>query len=155
MVIEKKLEELGIVLPEAPAPVATYVPYRIAGNMLYISGQGPMMNGKIMYTGRLGANLSVEDGWQAARLCALNLLAQMKSAVGDLDNIRQIVRVTGYVASADTFTEQPRVINGATDLLAKVFGPSGIPARCAVGVNVLPFDTPTEVDLIAEICPAG
>lgn len=151
MIVEKKLAELGIVLPEAPAPVATYVAFKISGNMLHISGQGPMVNGRMMYTGKLGKSLGIEEGYQSARLCALNLLAQMKKAVGDLDKIKQIVRVTGYVASADSFTEQPKVINGAIDLLAQVFGPAGIPARCAVGVNVLPFDTPTEVDLIAEI----
>jgi enamine deaminase RidA (YjgF/YER057c/UK114 family) len=151
MLTEQKLAELGITLPEAPAPVATYVPWKIVGNMLYVSGQGPMANGKVLYTGKLGVNLTVEEGYQSARYCAFNLLAQMKKAVGDLDRIVQIIRLTGYVASADTFTQQPKVINGATDLLFQVFGQAGIPTRCAVGVNVLPFDTPTEVDLMAEI----
>ena len=151
MIIEKKLAELGILLPDAPAAVATYVPFKIAGNMLYISGQGPIVSGRLKYTGKVGATLSPEEGYQSARLCALNLLAQMKKAVGNLDKIVQIVRLTGYVASADDFYEQPKVINGATDLLALVFGPAGIPTRCALGVNVLPFDTPTEVELIAEI----
>jgi len=151
MDINKRLEELGIELPNAPDPIGSYVPYRIVGNMVFLAGQGAHFNGKSQYVGKVGGNLSKEDGYQAARLSGLNLLAQLKKAIGDLNRVKQIVSVHGYIACENDFLEQPAVINGASDLLIQVFGEAGKHARVAMGTNVLPTDTPVEVELIAEI----
>jgi len=151
MKIEKRLCDLNIELPTPPKPVASYVSYKIIGNMLYVSGQGPVINGRKMYSGKVGAELTAEEGYQAARWCAVNLLAQMKKAVGDLDNIKQIVHIKGFVASADNFFGQPQVINGASDLMVEVFGEDGRHTRCALGTNTLPDNIPAEVEVIAEI----
>lgn len=148
---EEKLKKMGLILPDAPTPIASYLPYKIAGNMLYISGQGPIYNGKQMYTGKVGGTCSMEDGYEAAKYCALNLLAQMKAAVGDLDRIQEIVNLKGFVSSEDDFHCQPAVINGASDLLVELFGESGRHTRCALGVNSLPTDIPVEIELIAEL----
>lgn len=151
MIIEKKLEELGIELPEPPTPVASYTSYKIVDKMLYISGQGPVINGEQLFTGKVGSDCTLEDGYQSARYCGYNLLAQMKKAVGDLDNIKQIVHLKGFVASADDFFGQPQVINGASDLMLEIFGEAGIHTRCALGVNVLPTNITTEVEIVAEL----
>lgn len=151
MDINKRLLELGIELPEAPDPIASYVPNKISGNMVYLAGQGPSVNGKFVYTGKVGDKLTKEEGYEAARISGLNLLAQLKKAVGDLNRVKQIVSVHGYVASTNDFFEQPAVINGTSDLLVEVFGEAGKHARVAMGTNVLPMDTPVEVELIAEI----
>lgn len=151
MIIEKKLEELGIELPTPPTPVASYTSFKIIGKMLYISGQGPIINGKQMSTGKVGIDCTLEEGYESAKYCAYNLLAQMKKAVGDLDKIKQIVHLKGFVASANDFYDQPKVINGASDVMVQVFDEKGVHTRCALGVNVLPTNITTEVELIVEI----
>ncbi len=148
--IDNKLHGLGIDLPQAAAPAANYVPWVISGNQVFISGQLPMEAGKIAVAGRLGDDVSLEDGQRAARLCAINILAQAKAALGNLDRVTRIVRLGGFVASADSFTDQPKVVNGASDLMVEVFGDAGRHARAAVGVNALPLGVAVEIDAIIE-----
>lgn len=148
--IDRQLQSLGITLPQAAAPAANYVPFVITGNLLVISGQLPMEAGKLAVTGPLGAGVTLEQGQQAARLCAINILAQAKAALGDLDRVTRIVRLGGFVASAQDFTDQPQVVNGASNLMVEVFGDLGRHARAAVGVNVLPLSAAVEVDAIIE-----
>lgn len=150
--IEARLEALGITLPQAAAPAANYVPFVISGSHLYISGQLPMEDGKIAVTGHLGDDVDVATGQRAAELCAINILAQAKAALGgDLSRIRRIVKLNGFVASKPTFTEQHLVINGASNLIAKVLGDAGIHARAAVGMAALPFNAAVEIDAVIEI----
>ena len=150
--IEGRLKELGIVLPEAAAPAANYVPYVISGNLLYLSGQLPMENGKIGVTGHLGKDVDVAGGQRAAELCAINILAQAKAALGgDLGRIRRLIKLNGFVASAPDFVEQHLVINGASNLLANVLGEAGKHARAAVGMAALPLNAAVEIDAILEI----
>ena len=150
--IESRLAELGITLPVAAAPAANYLPTRISGNMLYISGQLPLEDGKIAAIGLLGAEIDVAQGQHAAELCAINVIAQAKAALGgDLSRIRQFVKLTSFVASAPGFTEQHLVTNGASNLIANVFGDAGKHARSAVGVAGLPFNAAVEVEAIIEI----
>jgi enamine deaminase RidA (YjgF/YER057c/UK114 family) len=151
MKIENRLKELNIELPEAPAPVAAYVPCKRSGNLVFVSGQGTSVNGQETYKGKVGAELTLEEGYQAARLCGLNLLAQLKKFLGDLDCVKSIVHVKGFVASDNNFYFQPKVINGVSDLMVEVFGEAGRHTRCALGVNVLPGNIPVEVELIAEV----
>lgn len=151
MIIEKKLEELGIRLPVPPQPVATYTSCKQVGNLVFVSGQGPIIEGKQMYTGKLGNNLKMEDGYLAARYCAVNLLAQLEAYLGNLDRVKQVVHMKGFIASEDHFTEQPAVMNGASDLMVEVFGEAGKHTRCALGTNVLPTDIPVEVEMIVEV----
>jgi enamine deaminase RidA (YjgF/YER057c/UK114 family) len=152
--IERQLHARGIELPEAPAPAANYVPFTITDNHVYCAGQLPSWAGEIRYTGRLGEGVSVEEGQAAARLCGLNLIAQVKAACGgDLERVRKVVRLGVFVSSADSFTEQPRVANGASDLMVELFGEAGRHARSAIGVNVLPLGVAVEVDGIFEIAP--
>jgi enamine deaminase RidA (YjgF/YER057c/UK114 family) len=148
---ESRLAELGIVLPVAAPPAANYVPFVISGALLHISGQLPFKDGKLACSGRLGEALSVEDGYQAARLCGINLIAQMKAAVGDLDRVQRIVRLGGFVNSTAAFTDQPKVVNGASDLMVEVFGPAGRHARSAVGCPSLPLGVSVEVDAVVEV----
>lgn len=148
--IEAKLKDLGIALPQAAAPAANYVPFVTSGNLLFVAGQLPMTAGKITVAGRLGDGVTVEDGQAAARLCAVNIIAQAKAALGDLDRVRRIVRLGAFVASADGFTDQPKVANGASDLMVAVFGEAGRHARVAVGVNTLPLGAAVEIDAIIE-----
>lgn len=148
---EQRLEELGISLPEPVKPVAAYVPTVRTGDMVYVSGQVPMVDGKPAYLGRLGADgLSVEDGTEAARRCAINVLAALKAELGDLGRVRRVVKVTGFVASAPEFHDQPKVVNGASELLVEVFGDAGRHARSAVGMAALPLGVPVEVEAIVE-----
>ena len=149
--IEKKLEEMGIVLPTAPDPLANYVSVKRDGKTLYFSGAGPIKDGKALVQGKLGKDLTVEEGYEAARIAAINLLASMKREVGDLDNIDQILKLFGLVASAEDFYQQPAVLNGASDLFAEVFGDSGRHARSAMGTNVLPLNLPLEIEIIAKV----
>jgi len=150
--IEERLESLGIRIPEAPAPVASYRPWVMAGNLLFISGQLPLENGRLQATGKIGgAHLGVEEGKALARTTALNGLAQVRQALGSLDRVRQCVRVVGYVNSAPGFTGQPQVLNGASDFLVDVLGEKGHHARAAVGVSELPMDAPVEIEMIFEI----
>lgn len=148
--IEARLAELGLSLPAVAAPVAAYVPAVISGQHVYTSGQLPFIDGKLPASGKVGAQVSAEDAKSLAVTCAINALAALKSVLGDLDRVTRIVKVVGFVASDPSFTGQPGVINGASELLGEVFGEAGIHARSAVGVSVLPLDSPVEVELIAE-----
>jgi enamine deaminase RidA (YjgF/YER057c/UK114 family) len=150
--IEQRLAELGIELPEATRAVGNYVPTLITGNYLYLSGQITILNGELKYIGRLGENLSVEDGMAAARLCGLNMIAQVKAALdGDLDRVKQVIKLGGFVNGTPEFTDQPKVLNGASDLMVEVFGDAGKHTRSAVGVASLPLGISVEVDGIFEI----
>ncbi|HVZ04584.1 RidA family protein [Hyphomicrobium sp.] len=148
---EQRLTELGLKLPEAPQPVANYVPYLVCGDQLFISGQIAKDDAGRVITGLLGADLSVEDGKSAARHAALNILAQAKAALGNLDHIAQVLRLTGFVASAPGFSDHPVVINGASDFLVAVLGDAGRHTRSAVGVASLPLGTAVEIDAILKI----
>jgi enamine deaminase RidA (YjgF/YER057c/UK114 family) len=151
--VEARLAALGITLPEAPNPVANYVPSFLAGNLLFISGQISKAADGSIVKGRLGADLTTEQGRDAARLCALAILAQIKAAVGDLDRVGHLVKLTGYVAAAPEFTEHPQVINGASDLMVEVLGDKGRHTRAAVGVASLPAGCAVEVDAILQVEP--
>lgn len=148
--IEARLAELGLTLPPVTPPVAAYVPAVITGNYVYTSGQLPFIDGKLTGTGKVGAEVSAEDAKSMAATSAINAIAALKSVIGDLDRVTRIVKVVGFVASDPSFTGQPGVINGASELLGEVFGEAGVHARSAVGVSVLPLDSPVEVELIAE-----
>ena len=149
---EQRLEELGIDLPEAATPVAAYVPTVRSGNMVYVSGQVPLVDGKVAYTGRLGqGGLGLDDGVQAARRCAINVLAALAAELGELSRIRRIVKVTGFVASEPDFVDQPKVVNGASELFVEVFGEAGKHARSAIGVAALPLGVPVEVEAVVEV----
>ncbi len=150
-----RLKELGIELPKVSAPLAAYVPTRLMGNVLYISGQGPIVDGKIVARGKLGRNMTVEQGIVAARLSAINALAAIVSAAGNLDRVAQIVKLNGYVNSDDEFEQQHLVINGASELLLDVLGDRGRHARAAIGTNSLPMGMPVEIELVVEISDAG
>lgn len=151
MNVEQRLKDLGIELPVPAVAVANYVPFVISGNLVFVSGQLPLENGKPAMLGKLGAEVSVEDGARAARLCALGLLAQLKAATGDLDRVRRVVRLTAFVASTPDFTDQPKVVNGASDLMVQVLGDAGRHARVAVGAPSLPLNVAVEIDGIFEI----
>jgi enamine deaminase RidA (YjgF/YER057c/UK114 family) len=151
MSAEAKLNELGITLAEPPKPVAAYVPFTRSGDLIFTSGQICMENGQLKFKGKVGKDLTPEEGYQAARLCAINTLAVLKSAVGSLDKIAQIVKVTVFVNSAPGFTGQPAVANGASELYQQVFGEAGRHARSAVGAPELPLDTAVEVEVIARV----
>ena len=151
MSIETKLEELGITLPEAPAAVAAYQPWIRTGNLIFTSGQLPFRNGQIAYEGKLGAELSQDDGYQAARQCALNAIAQLKAASGNLDKIQKIVRIEGYVHCADGFRGHPQVLNGASDLVAEIFGEKGKHTRLALGINEMPLNAAVQLAMTAEV----
>ena len=151
MSIEDKLKELDIELPEVTTPLGSYRPYVVSGNYIYVSGQLPLKDGELLYAGIVGEDVSLEDAAQAARACAVNSLAILKDATGDLNRINRIVKVTGYVASSEDFYKQADVINGASNLYFDVFGEKGVHARAAVGVYKLPINAPVEVDLVAEI----
>jgi enamine deaminase RidA (YjgF/YER057c/UK114 family) len=151
MTPEESLAKLGLKLPEAPKPVAAYVPAVRTGHLVQVAGQLPFVEGKLPTTGRLGDGVTVEEGQRLARLAALNALAIVKAEVGELARVRRVVRVGAFVASADSFTDQPRVANGASELLQQVFGEKGRHARAAVGVNVLPLGSPVEIELLVEV----
>jgi len=149
--IEEKLASLGITLPSPPAPAGSYVPVVISHNLAFVAGQIPTENGQVRFKGKVGKDVSIETGQQAARLCTINALAQLKSALGSLDKVARIIKVTGFVNCDPSFTDQPRVINGASDLLVQVFGENGKHARAAVGVSSLPLDSAVEVEFIVEV----
>jgi enamine deaminase RidA (YjgF/YER057c/UK114 family) len=150
--IEARLRELKLELPNAPAPAANYVPFVRTGNLLFTAGQVCMWNGELRYLGKLGRDFTIDQGQEAARLCALNILAQAKAALGgDLDRIERCVKLNGFVNSMPDFVDQPRVINGASDLMVALLGDAGRHARTAVGSNVLPFDLACEIDAIFEV----
>lgn len=150
MSIEATLAEKGITLPDAPAPAANYVPFAQSGNLIFVSGQiSADENGPI--TGKLGENVSVEDGAAAARRCGLSLIAQVKAAVGDLDRVKRVVKLTGFVNSTPDFGDQPKVINGCSDLMVEVFGDAGRHSRAAVSAASLPFGVAVEIEAVFEI----
>lgn len=151
MSVEARLQELGITIPEAPRPVAAYVPFVRSGALVFTSGQIATENGQLKYKGKVGRELTPEEGYQAARLCAINTLAVLKSAVGSLEKVEQIVKVTVFVNSAAGFSAQPAVANGASELYLAVFGELGRHARSAVGTSELPLDTACEVEVIARV----
>ncbi len=148
---EERLRELGIVLPEPPEPVAAYIPWVVAGELIFVSGQIPSRDGGLPRTGHVGAELTLEEGMEEARFCAINVLAQLRAAAGSLDMIGRIVRLGVFVASAPGFTHQPAVANGASELMKEVFGEDGKHARAAVGVSELPLGAPVEVDAVATL----
>jgi enamine deaminase RidA (YjgF/YER057c/UK114 family) len=147
---EERLAELGLSVPEVPTPVAVYVPAVVSGDHVFTSGQLPMKNGELMLTGKVGGEVSPDEAKACAEQCALNAIAAVKSVVGDLGNVAQVVKVVVFVASTPDFTGQPQVANGASELLGKVFGDAGVHARSAVGVPVLPLDSPVEVELVVR-----
>ncbi|MEU9301323.1 RidA family protein [Streptomyces sp. NPDC048269] len=150
-VVDAKLAELGLTLPEVVPPLATYQPAVRSGVYVYTAGQLPMVKGNLPVTGKVGAEVSPEQAKELAATCALNALAAVKSLVGDLDKIARVVKVVGFVASAPDFTAQPGVLNGASELLGAVLGDKGVHARSAVGVAVLPLDAPVEVEIQVEL----
>lgn len=151
MKVEQKLKELGVELPEPEKPVAAFVPYTRTGNSIYISGQVCTINGELKYRGKVGEDVTEEQAYEAARIAAINLLAVLKDAIGDLDKVRRIVNLHGYVNSAKGFARQPMVVNGASEFLIEVFGDKGRHSRCALSCNELPFDTPVEIEMIVEV----
>lgn len=151
MTPEEKIKTLGIELPEIPKPLGSYIPFVKTGNLIYLSGMLPLKDGKLLKTGRVGESVSLDDAVLCARTSAINALAVLKSAVYSFDMIKQCVKITGFIASAPDFTDQPRVLNGASDLMSEVFGEAGRHARAAVGVNILPMNSPVEVEFIFEV----
>ncbi len=148
--LDDRLAELGLTVPTTSKPVAAYIPAVASGNLVYTSGQLPMVEGALPLTGKVGAEVDADAAKQLARTCVLNGLAAARSAIGSLDRITRVVKVVGFVASDPSFTGQPGVINGASELLAEIFGESGQHARSAVGVAVLPLDAPVEVEFVFE-----
>ncbi len=151
-VVEARLAELGITLPDAPAPAANYVPYVITGNQVFVSGQVPWVGGERNFVGKVGAEFTVEDGQAAARVVALNIVAQVKAACdGDLDRVVRCVKLGGFVNCPGDFLDHPKVINGASDLMVEIFGDAGRHARFAVGAAALPFNVAVEIDAVFEV----
>ncbi len=149
--IEEKIKELGFTLPEPPKPLAAYVPALIAGDFVFTAGQLPIAGGELKYTGKLGKEVSEEDGKKAAELCVLNCLSAVKGVVGELNRIEQVIKLTVFVNSAEGFRNQPVVANGASELMEKIFGKNGSHARSAVGVNELPKNAPVEIEMIVKL----
>jgi enamine deaminase RidA (YjgF/YER057c/UK114 family) len=149
--IDNVLSSMGITLPTPPAPAGSYVPVVISGKLAFVSGQIPLEAGKVLFKGQVGKDLTVEQGQEAARLCVINALAQLKASLGQLDTISRVVKVTGYVNCEPSFADHPRVVNGASDLLVKIFGEKGKHARAAVGMSSLPLGSAVEVELIVEM----
>jgi enamine deaminase RidA (YjgF/YER057c/UK114 family) len=149
--VETRLAELGLTLPPVATPVAAYVPAILQGELVHTSGQLPFQGGQLAATGKVGAEVDPAQAAELAALCAVNALAAVKSVIGDLDRVEQVVKVVGFVASDPSFTGQPQVINGASELLGQVFGEAGAHARSAVGVAVLPMDAPVEVEITVRI----
>jgi len=147
---ENRLKELGYSLPEPPKPIASYVPSVRVGKLLFVSGVLPLVNDRPLYTGKLGREVTLEQGYEAAKVAALNALSIIKSSLGSLEKVRRVVRLVGYVASVEGFNEQPKVVNGASDLLIQVFGDKGKHSRVAVGVMELPRGAPVEIEMIVQ-----
>ena len=150
MSANQRISELGIVLPQVATPAGAYVPAVVSGNLVFTAGQIPLVDGKLAATGKVGRDLTAEQAREIARICALNAVAAVKSVIGDLDRVKKVVKVVGFVSSDPSFSQQPAVVNGASELLEQIFGEKGIHARSAVGVAVLPLDAPVEVELIVE-----
>ena len=150
--IEQKIEALGIKLPSPPTPAGSYIPAVRTGNLIHISGQIPMENGKVVFTGKV-SDVNLEIAQKSARMCAINILAQIKRELGDLDKVSKIVRLSGFVNSVPEFSQHPKVINSASDLIFEIFGEKGKHSRIAVGVSSLPLNSMTEIDAIVEVSP--
>ena len=151
MDVHENLKKLGLVIPAPPQVGGKYVPTKQVGNLVYTSGQGPIVNGKPSVTGKLGKELSIEDGQEAARICILNVLSILQAQIGDLNKVKNVVKVLGFVASESGFNDQPAVINGGSQLLIDVFGDKGRHARSAIGTNELPGNIPVEIEVIFEV----
>ena len=151
MTVYDRISDLGLEMPAAPKPAGAYVPAKISRGLIFASGQTPTVEGKNVYEGKVGKEVSEEDAYAAARLAALNCVSELHHVLGDLGRVREIVKVTGYVASAPGFGQQPRVVNGASELFQELWGENGRHARAAIGVAELPFDGPVEIEVIAEI----
>ncbi|MFQ5800865.1 MAG: RidA family protein [Candidatus Hydrothermarchaeales archaeon] len=151
MSAEETIKTLGMALPEPPAPIGAYLPAIRSGNLLFLSGVLPIVDGRLAFEGKLGLGLGIDEGYEAAGIACLNALAIVKKELGSLDKVKRIVKVTGYVASSPGFYDQPKVVNGASELLQKVFGNKGKHARAAVGCPSLPADSPVEVEMIVEV----
>lgn len=151
MSYEAKIKEMGLTIPEAPKPVAAYVPAIRSGNFVYTAGQIPFLNGELKYKGKLGAEVTVEQGYEAAKLCALNCLSVTRGVLDSLDKIVRVVHVTGYVNSAPDFADHPKVVNGASELLGQIFAENGKHARAAVGCANLPMNAAVEVGIVFEV----
>ena len=151
IMIEEKIKELGFELPEVTKPLAAYIPAKKIGNLVMTSGQVPLVKGEIKYKGKVGKELSEEEGQKAAQVCALNCLSAIKGVIGNLDKVIEVVKLTVFVASTDSFTAQPKVANGASELIGKIFGEAGKHARSAVGVTALPLDAAVEIEMIVSI----
>lgn len=149
--IEEKIKELGFEVPEVAKPLAAYIPAKKVGNLVMTSGQVPLVKGEIKYAGKVGKELSEEDGQKAAQVCALNCLAAVKGVIGNLDKILEVVKLTVFVASAQDFTAQPKVANGASELIGKIFGEAGMHVRSAVGVTSLPLNAAVEIEMIVRV----
>jgi enamine deaminase RidA (YjgF/YER057c/UK114 family) len=154
MKIEARLEHLGLQLPEPPKPVGAYLTAQQAGDLLFLSGTTCYINGSLLYTGRVGRELSLEQGYAAARQTLLNLLSVARAELGDLDRVERIIKINGYVNSAPDFDRQPEVINGASDLLVSIFGERGRHVRTSIGVNILPGNIPVEIEMVLQVSPA-
>ncbi len=150
MSANQRISDLGIILPQVATPAGAYVPAVVSGNLVFTAGQIPLVDGKLVATGKVGKDLSADQAKEIARICALNAVAAVKSVIGDLDRVTKVVKVVGFVSSTPDFTAQPSVVNGASELLEQIFGDKGIHARSAVGVAVLPLDAPVEVELVVE-----
>ena len=149
---EENIKNLGLKIPELPKALANYVPYKIVGKTMYISGQAPVKNGELIYKGKVGSDISVEDGIEAARLCVINIIAAVKTGLeGDWSKLDSFVKLTGYVNCQDTFTDQPKIINGASDMLVEIFGDQGRHSRVAVGSNALPLGIAVEIDALVQL----
>jgi len=148
---EEKIKQMGITIPEVVKPLAAYIPAMQVGNLVMTSGQVPISEGKVKYLGKIGSDLSEEEGKEAAKLCALNCLSAVKSVIGNLDKIKRVVKLTVFVSSAEGFTAQPKVANGASEFIGEIFGDAGKHVRSAVGVSELPLNSAVEIEMIVEI----
>jgi enamine deaminase RidA (YjgF/YER057c/UK114 family) len=151
-VFEKNIKDLGLIISEPPAAIANYVPFKVIDNLVYVSGQAPIQNGKIIYTGKVGDDVSEEDGILAAEICCLNIIASLRKSInGDWDRLENFIKLGGFVNCKDGYTNQPKIINGASDLLVNIFGEQGKHTRFAVGSNSLPMNIAVEIDAIIKI----
>ena len=149
---DENIKNLGLNIPDLPKALANYVPYKIIGKTIYISGQAPVQNGELIYKGKVGSDISIEEGVEAAKLCVINIIAALKTGLeGDWDKLDSFIKLTGFVNCQDNFTDQPKIINGASDMLVKIFGDQGRHARVAVGSNALPLGIAVEIDAIVQL----
>ncbi len=149
---DENIKNLGLNIPDLPKALANYVPYKLIGKTIYISGQAPVQNGELIYKGKVGSDISIEEGIEAAKLCVINIIAALKTGLeGDWDKLDSFVKLTGFVNCQDNFTDQPKIINGASDMLVEIFGDQGRHARVAVGSNALPLGIAVEIDAIVQL----